>query len=86
MDNLMELLAEKIHLDKEHSETLAKAFIVLLDDSFSIPTVGYAIFLIMGTVYEMIKEQDPESAELFREMLMDLSSKLGDERLDPNRK
>ena len=81
MDDLMELLAEKIHLDKEHSETLAKTFIVLLDDSFSIPTVGYAIFLIIGNVYEMIKEQSPESAELFKEMMVDLSGKLGSDDL-----
>lgn len=66
-------------IDNEHSEKLVNNFFDELDDKFKLPTVAYAIFLILAHTYEMIASQDKESALFFKRLMKDCVESLGDE-------
>jgi len=65
-------------VDKEHSEKLASNFFDELDDQFKVPTVSYAIFLIIAHTYEMIASQDENGAIFFKRLMIDCVESLGD--------
>jgi len=65
-------------VDKEHSEKLASNFFDELDDKFKVPTVAYAIFLIIAHTYEMIESQDESGALFFKKLMLDCIGSLGD--------
>lgn len=65
-------------IDKEHSEKLAEVFFKELDDSFKMPTVGYAIFIILAQTYDMLEAQDEKSALFFKGLMMDCVRGLGE--------
>lgn len=77
MENMVNMIMKEMNIDKNHAENLAKTFFILLDDEFSLLTVGYSVFLIMGNIYEMLDSQNHESAEMFKDMMCDLSKSLG---------
>ena len=58
-------------VDKEHSEKL--------DDKFKLPTVAYAIFIIIAQTYDMLEAQDKASALFFKGLMIDCVGSLGDE-------
>jgi len=65
-------------VDKEHSEKLASNFFDELDDQFKVPTVSYAIFLIIAHTYEMIESQDENGAIFFKRLMVDCVKSLGE--------
>lgn len=65
-------------VDKEHSEKLAEIFFKELDDSFKMPTVGYAIFIILANTYDIIASQDEDSAIFFKRLMLDCVESLGE--------
>ena len=65
-------------VDKEHSEKLASNFFDELDDQFKVPTVSYAIFLIIAHTYEMIESQDENGAIFFKGLMLDCVKGLGE--------
>ena len=65
-------------VDKEHSEKLAENFFEELDDKFKLPTVAYAIFIIMVQTYDMIESQDKAGALFFKGLMLDCIESLGD--------
>ena len=77
MENMIDMLMEEMNIDRNHAETLAKSFFILLKDEFNLLTVAYSVFLIMGNVYEMLDSQDPGSAAMFKQMMCDLSKEMG---------
>ncbi len=77
MENMIDMMMKEMNIDRNHAENLAKSFFILLDDEFSLLTVGYSVFLIMANVHEMLNSQNPESAKMFKEMMCDLSKSLG---------
>lgn len=66
-------------INNKHSEKLANNFFDELDDQFKLPTVAYAIFLILVHTYEMIARQDKESALFFKRLMKDCVENLGDD-------
>ena len=66
-------------VDKEHSEKLAENFFEELDDKFKLPTVAYAIFIIIAQTYDMLEAQDKASALFFKGWMIDCVGSLGDE-------
>lgn len=62
----------------EHSEKLAEIFFKELDDSFKMPTVGYAIFIILAQTYDMLEAQDEKGALFFKGLMMDCVESLGE--------
>lgn len=72
MENIIDMV-----MDRNHAETLAKSFFILLKDEFNLLTIGYSVFLIMGNIYEMLDSQNHESALMFKQMMCDLSKELG---------
>lgn len=82
MENGISKLVDAIvdaSIDTEHSEKLANNFFDELDDRFKLPTVGYAIFLIMAHTYYMIESQDKANALFFKRLMKDCVGSLGDE-------
>ena len=73
MENIIDMV-----MDRNHAETLAKSFFILLNDEFNLLTIGYSVFLIMGNIYEMLDSQNHESALMFKQMMCDLSKQLGE--------
>ena len=80
MDDLSTLLDAIVggSIDKEHSEKLAEKFFEELDDKFKVPTVGYAIFIILAHTYEIIESQDESGALFFKRLMRDCVESLGD--------
>ena len=66
-------------VDNEHSEKLAENFFEELDDKFKLPTVAYAIFIIIAQTYDMLEAQDKASALFFKRLMKDCVGSLGDE-------
>lgn len=81
MDDLSALVdaVVDIAVDKEHSEKLASNFFEELDDKFNLPTVAYAIFIIIAQTYGMLEAQDKASALFFKGLMMDCIESLGDD-------
>ena len=50
-----------------------------LDDKFKLPTVAYAIFIIIAQTYDMLEAQDKASALFFKRLMKDCVGSLGDE-------
>lgn len=67
-----------VSIDTEHSEKLVNNFFDELDDRFKLPTVGYAIFLIMVHTYDMLEAQDKASALFFKGLMKDCVESLGE--------
>lgn len=65
-------------VDKEHSEKLASNFFEELDDKFKLPTVAYAIFIIIAQTYNRLEAQDKASALFFKGLMLDCIESLGD--------
>ena len=65
-------------VDKEHSEKLAENFFEELDDKFRLPTVSYAIFIIIAQTYDMLEAQDKTSALFFKGLMLDCIESLGE--------
>ena len=80
MDNLSALVDAIVDLavDKEHSEKLAENFFEELDDKFRLPTVSYAIFIIIAQTYDMLEAQDKTSAIFFKGLMLDCVESLGE--------
>lgn len=66
-------------IDNKHSEELANKFFDQLNNEFKVPTVAYAIFLILVHTYEMIASQDEMGAVFFKKLMMDCVESLGDD-------
>ena len=66
-------------VDNEHSEKLAENFFEELDDKFKLPTVAYAIFIIIAQTYDMLEAQDKASALFFKGLMINCVGSLGDE-------
>lgn len=81
MNDLSALVDEIVDLtvDIEHSEKLANNFFDELDDRFKLPTIAYAIFIIIAHTYDMIESQDKASALFFKRLMKDCVGSLGDE-------
>ena len=79
MDDLSTLLDAIVggSIDKEHSEELAKHFFEELNDNFKVPTVGYAIFIILANTYDIIASQDESGALFFKKLMLDCVESLG---------
>lgn len=80
MDDLSALVDAIVDLavDKEHSEKLAENFFEELDDKFRLPTVSYAIFIIIAQTYDMLEAQDKTSALFFKGLMLDCVESLGE--------
>lgn len=78
LNDLIDVLIDG-SIDKEHSEKLAEVFFKELDDSFKMPTVGYAIFIILAQTYDMLEAQDKASALFFKGLMIDCVESLGDD-------
>ena len=78
MDDIMEILL-KSGIDKQHSEKLAKAFFILLDEDFKMLTLAYAIFIIVSNSYDMIASQDKDSADMFKSLMVGACEMLGED-------
>lgn len=82
MENeIRELVNELVNasVDHKHSEKLAENFFDELDDNFKLPTVAYAIFIIIAHTYDMLESQDKASAIFFKNLMKDCVEFLGDE-------
>lgn len=81
MNDLSALVDEIVDLtvDTEHSKKLANNFFEELDDRFKLPTIAYAIFIIIAHTYDMIESQDKASALFFKRLMKDCVGSLGDE-------
>lgn len=77
LNDLVNVLFDE-SIDTEHSEKLAEIFFKELDDSFKMPTVGYAIFIILAQTYDMIEAQDESGALFFKGLMMDCVKSLGE--------
>ena len=80
MDDVNALLDAVVNLavEKEHSEELARLFFEELNDNFKIPTISYAIFIILVQSYDMIKAQDESGATFFKGLMLDCVKGLGE--------
>jgi len=80
MDDLSTLLTAIVSgaIDNKHSEKLASNFFEELDDQFKVPTVAYAIFIILVQTYEMIESQDENGAIFFKRLMIDCVESLGE--------
>lgn len=80
MDDLSTLVDAIVFasIDNKHSEKLASNFFEELDDKFKLPTVAYAIFIIIAQTYDMLEAQDKASALFFKGLMLDCIESLGD--------
>lgn len=80
MNDLSALVDAVVDLavNKEHSEELAKHFFEELNDNFNVPTISYAIFIILVQTYDMVKAQDETGATFFKGLMLDCVKGLGE--------